>query len=468
MPPSPPSSPASELFAGRYRLGERLGRGGFGEVHAAYDERRQRSVAIKRLHDRAEDESVRRAFQREATLLESVSSPAVVQILDAAVHHTTPYLVMELLDGENLASLLRPGRLSTDAAMDILAAVLRGLQALHQRTILHGDLKPANVILVPERGAVLVDLGISRPWTARRSEEPLRGTPAYIAPELLSGSEVDQRTDLYGAGILFQEMLTGRRVFDGEAPDGSDTVHAITSGRRPPLSVSEFPDPLLDAFIDQATDIDPDRRFHHADAMLLALGMLRRGARVRPSSDPRLASLPAIAGALVAARIAALGTPGVRRRYLAYGGASSFLETTPTVPWVRLTEYCRFVDAAYGVLGRKRILDTLRQQVQRETVAGRFAAIEHPSEPDAFRKLAQVLPAYWAAAMHQAGDLVTELDEGGRLLVRTEGGPREVRTSPGWQVALSGALLGVMDAMGGRATVEVSVLEGGVTWKLAP
>lgn len=257
----------------RYELLEEVGRGGFGAVYQAWDAPLKRSVAIKLIHTSWTEAGAE--LEREATLLAGIRSPHVVRVLDASVMEDPPYLVMELLEGASVRERLdQRGAMSPSESFRILGEVLEGLAALHERTLLHGDLKPENVILTSE-GAKLIDLGISRPWTSpqQRSDQVL-GTPAYLSPELIRGGQPDRRADLYAAGLLLYEMLSGHPAYPHQ-DHASEITDEIVEGRRTPLPLVCPWLPLsVVAFVRRALERDPARRFGDAEEMTRALAAL--------------------------------------------------------------------------------------------------------------------------------------------------------------------------------------------------
>jgi serine/threonine protein kinase len=269
----------------RYELLREIGRGGFGAVFEARDAPLNRSVAVKLIHTSWTEAGAE--LEREATLLAGIRSPHVVRVLDASVMEKPPYLVMELLEGASLrARLDRTGALDTGASFRVLAEVLKGLRALHERTLLHGDLKPENVILTGD-GAKLIDLGISRPWTSphERADHVL-GTPAYLSPELLRGGRPDPRSDLYAAGLLLHEMLSGRPAHP-HRDDLREITDEIREGRRAPLTLLCPWLPLeVSAFVGRALEAAVGDRFQSADEMLAALARLPESAVEQPP-EPR-------------------------------------------------------------------------------------------------------------------------------------------------------------------------------------
>lgn len=278
-------------LGGRYELLREVGRGGFGAVFEARDEPLDRSVAVKLIHTSWTEAG--EELEREATLLAGIRSPHVVRVLDASVMEEPPYLVMELLEGDSVRERIdRGGAFETEEAYQILEEVLQGLSALHDRTLLHGDLKPENVILTRD-GAKLIDLGISRPWTSPQEREQashVLGTPAYLSPELLRGGRPDPRADLYSAGLLLYEMLVGQPAHSQRA-DVREITDEIREGRRAPLTLMcPWLPSAVGAFVERAIEPALEDRYQSAQEMAEALAALRRLPKVTgaPAADERL------------------------------------------------------------------------------------------------------------------------------------------------------------------------------------
>jgi serine/threonine-protein kinase len=229
---------------GKYRLTSVLAVGGMGVVYEAEHLFLARPVALKVLHPRYEDaHDAAKRFLREASLLGSIGHRAIVEILDGGfVDGTTPYLVMERLCGENLAQRIhRRKALRLVQAVTVLREVLKGLAAAHAKGIVHCDLKPENVFLIDRRieaGKIkILDFGVARMWgvqatlaylghsTSEESGVRQYGTPEYMAPEQITGGEVGPHTDMYGAGVVTYESLTGAPPF-GTAAAGRARVFA--------------------------------------------------------------------------------------------------------------------------------------------------------------------------------------------------------------------------------------------------
>jgi len=205
-------------LADRYELVAEVARGAMGDVFEALDRVEGSKVAVKVL--RAEylaDESMRRRFRREGAVLKALDHPAVVRLLELGIEDDgLVFLVTEYVDGETLAERLSKGALSIGEADALVDALCDGLGAVHRHGVLHGDLKPANVIWPGEGGPRLVDFGASKILGLDRltATGEISGTPAYMAPEVLTGkADVDQRIDVYGLGVVLYEALSATPPF---------------------------------------------------------------------------------------------------------------------------------------------------------------------------------------------------------------------------------------------------------------
>jgi serine/threonine-protein kinase len=205
-------------LAGRYELVAEVARGAMGDVFEAFDRVEGAKAAVKVL--RAEylaDESMRRRFRREGAVLKALDHPAIVRLLELGVDDEgVVFLVTEYVEGETLAEHLSKGPLDIAEADVLVDALCDGLGAVHHHGVLHGDLKPANVIWPAEGGPRLVDFGASKILGLDRltATGEVSGTPAYMAPEVLTGkADVDQRIDVYGLGVVLYEALSGKQPF---------------------------------------------------------------------------------------------------------------------------------------------------------------------------------------------------------------------------------------------------------------
>jgi serine/threonine-protein kinase len=276
-----------DVLAGRYKLLERIGAGGMGEVWRGEQAPLGRPVAIKLIPREQDQPSLRERFAREAELAAKVDHRNVVDIIEYGVSDEgDPYLVMPMLKGESLAARL--ARAPSPSLGELLAwarAILSGLAAIHDEGIVHRDLKPGNVFLAQDADGVvpkLLDFGISRSRAGGGSGSLTQlgtamGTPEYMAPEQFeSARDVDHRADLYGAGAILYEALAGRPPF--QAPDAFAIYRAILQGDPPSLGAlrPDLPEPLV-ALVHRALAKDPGDRFPDARAMRDAIDALAKG-----------------------------------------------------------------------------------------------------------------------------------------------------------------------------------------------
>jgi serine/threonine-protein kinase len=288
--PLPAASLVGALLNRRYRLTRPLGQGGMGLVYAGHVEGTNQNVAVKLLRaEFIDDPDVVTRFTDEAKIAARIIHPNVMRIFDVQrAEDGTPYLVMELLDGQPLASVMKThSRLPVNQASEILQAVLAGLSAAHAHGIVHRDLKPDNVF-VGGGGTKLLDFGIAKVMDAAggmgnpTKTGMLLGTPAYMAPEQIrNAKDVDARADLWSAGVMFYEMITGRQAFP--APTEFARLAAVL-GTQPDPIVSI--DPSLApwaAFVERALAKDRNQRFHSAQEMSHALS---HAAHAPPSNVP--------------------------------------------------------------------------------------------------------------------------------------------------------------------------------------
>jgi tRNA A-37 threonylcarbamoyl transferase component Bud32 len=254
---------------GRYQILERLGAGGMGTVYKARDPHLDRTVALKipRI-DTPPQERPRRMerFQREARSAAQVWHPHVCPIYDVGEHDGQPYVVMAYVHGQSMADrLARRGRFEdVGEAVALIGQVLDALGAIHAHGIVHRDLKPSNIMLDTSGRAVLTDFGLARPENEAgnlTSEGVIVGTPAYMAPEQAAGQSerIGPWTDLYSAGVVFFEMLTGRLPFEGPP---LAVLGKIVNEPPPPLSrFRPYLDSRLEALLLQALAKEPEGRF---------------------------------------------------------------------------------------------------------------------------------------------------------------------------------------------------------------
>jgi eukaryotic-like serine/threonine-protein kinase len=271
--------PAGQLLDGRYRVEARLAHGGMATVYLGTDTRLDRKVALKIANpELAGDEEFIRRFMGEARSVARLSSPHVVAVYDQGSDGQFLYLAMEYVPGRTLRELLRErGRLSPREALDIIEGVLAGLAAAHEAGIVHRDVKPENVLLAKNNLVKVADFGLARAAAAasRTKSGMIIGTAAYLAPEQVTRSTSDARTDVYAAGIMLFELLTGTQPHTGGTPLDVAYKHVNDVIPAPSAVVPGLP-PGVDALVALATSREPDRRPADAGQFLHAIADGRR------------------------------------------------------------------------------------------------------------------------------------------------------------------------------------------------
>ncbi len=270
------------LVDGRYRIVSKVARGGMASVYEAVDTRLERPVALKVMHPGlAEDQAFVARFIREARSAARLSDPGVVAVYDQGRDDGTGlvFLAMELVPGRTLRDVIRSrGRLTPREALDVLDPVLSALAAAHRAGIVHRDVKPENVLLADDGRVKVADFGLARSSLASGAEASTQGvvmgTVAYLAPEQVERGVADARSDVYSAGILLFEMLTGAPPYAGDTPMSVAYQH-VTSDVPAPSSLVPGLAPGLDELVRTATDRDPDGRPADAGAFLARLHSVR-------------------------------------------------------------------------------------------------------------------------------------------------------------------------------------------------
>ena len=271
------------VVAGRYRIAGLLGRGGMGEVYRATDLTLGQAVALKFLPESlSRDDRALARFYNEVRTARQVTHPNVCRVYDIGQTEGLHYISMEFVDGEDLGSLLRRiGRLPVDKAVETAQKLCAGLAAAHEKGVLHRDLKPANIMIDGRGHVIIMDFGLA--GLAGQLQGDVRsGTPAYMSPEQLAGTEVTARSDIYALGLLLYEVFTGKRAFEA----ASIVELMQMQERAAPAGISTIAkdiDPTVERAIMRCLEADPLRRPSSARAVAAAL----------PGGDPLAAAMAA-------------------------------------------------------------------------------------------------------------------------------------------------------------------------------
>jgi serine/threonine protein kinase len=275
-PPAAPPAPAAEkedalTRIGRYELLEKIGRGGMGVVYRGKDTTIGRPVAVKMLiSDIDVSDETRQRFFREARSAGQLAHRNIITIYDFGEEGGRAYIVMELLTGESLTALLARGvKVPLEQQVEIMMRVSEGLAFAHSRGIVHRDIKPANLFVTADGQVKILDFGVARIASSKLTRSGLLvGTPDYMSPEQVMGMVVDQRSDVFSAGAVFYQLLTGRKPFAAKRlPDVLNRVRLEA-----PEAITEAEAPAdLTAIVMKALEKDPAQRYQRAIEMLASL-----------------------------------------------------------------------------------------------------------------------------------------------------------------------------------------------------
>jgi serine/threonine-protein kinase len=258
---------------GRYKIIKEIGRGAMGVVYQGYDPKIDRIVALKtirkdRLAESRDVEDLVMRFQKELRATGKLVHPNIIVIYDTGEDEERAYIAMEYIEGDTLENLIQKGiRFSMEKIIDIIDQICEGLEYTHRQGIVHRDLKPSNIMLVQGEKVKIADFGISKAVGAASSPLTqagiLLGTPSYMSPEQIAGTEINGRSDLFSLGIILYQLLTGEKPFVG------DTIptllyNIVNKDPTPPSQVDSSIPPLFDDVITKALAKNPDKRYRRA------------------------------------------------------------------------------------------------------------------------------------------------------------------------------------------------------------
>ena len=273
-----------KLLDNRYEILELVGTGGMARVYKARCHRLNRLVAIKILReDLAQDAEFRRRFHDESQAVAMLSHPNIVAVYDVSRSSELEYIVMELIDGINLKQYMQKkgNKLNWREALYFITQIVKALGHAHSRGIIHRDIKPHNIMVLRDGSVKVADFGIARVTSGGHStltQEAL-GSVHYISPEQARGSHIDERSDLYSAGVVLYEMITGRLPFEGDTPV-SVAIQHINSIPLSPREIDPTIPEALEAITMKAMAPNPDNRYSSADEMLADLEEFRKNPNI--------------------------------------------------------------------------------------------------------------------------------------------------------------------------------------------
>ncbi|WP_062382595.1 Stk1 family PASTA domain-containing Ser/Thr kinase [Demequina iriomotensis] len=313
-----------KILAGRYEVGDLIGRGGMAEVHVGYDTRLGRTVAIKILRaDLARDPSFQTRFRREAQAAAGLNHPSIVAVYDTGEDsivnpdgnpQAVPFIVMEYVEGHTVREILKGDVAAPiDEAVEITAGVLAALDYSHHAGLVHRDIKPANIMLTPTGAVKVMDFGIARALAdsgqTMTQTQAVVGTAQYLSPEQARGENVDARSDLYSTGCVLFELLTGRPPFIGDSPVSVAYQHVREAAPRPSEFASDVPEEL-DRVVLRALTKNRDERYASAQDFLADLRSVMSGEPLAPSTGAIALGSAALGAGAAGVAAAALGDQG--------------------------------------------------------------------------------------------------------------------------------------------------------------
>ena len=277
---------------GKYNIVGKLGKGAMGEVYKGHDPVLNRHVAIKVIAESLDtDADLVERFRREARMAGQLNHPNIITIYDFVEEDGNLYIVMELLDGEDLKDVIKSGSaLTVDQILGYMEQIADGLGFAHDNGMVHRDLKPANLHITKKGQIKILDFGLVREDSSDMTKTGhVMGTPNYMSPEQVQGLPVDPRSDIFSLGAVFYELLTRKKPFSAESMHA--TMFKVVQGEREPLSqYTHLPSPIV-AMVDRALDPNPDERFADGNALREHLRAIRKEATAGAGADTTLTGI---------------------------------------------------------------------------------------------------------------------------------------------------------------------------------
>jgi eukaryotic-like serine/threonine-protein kinase len=251
---------------GRYQILETIGTGAHSRVARAFDPLIGRTVAVKLFPKELASGEGRERFIKEARVVGQLSHPSIIAVHDMGIEESssTPYLVMEFVEGQPLERILDKGSVPYPRACAWTAEVASALAVAHRKGVIHGDVKPANILVTEDGRIKLTDFGMARLASRDSKETPLLGTPAYWCPEQILGKPQDARSDIFSLGVILYEMVTGNRPFDSDSLQGICS-RVLSSTPLPPSHSNPSLPTGFDELVAACLEKDPARRRDSAE-----------------------------------------------------------------------------------------------------------------------------------------------------------------------------------------------------------
>ena len=277
---------------GRYEVLEVIGAGANSKVARAFDPLIGRIVAIKLFPRELASGEARQRFVREARVVGQLSHPSIITLHDMGVDDAseTPYLVMEFIEGQPLDKILEKGSLPVPRACAWAAEVATALAVAHRKGVIHGDVKPANILITDDGRIKLTDFGMARLASNESKDTPLLGTPAYWCPEQILGKPQDSRSDIFSLGVVLYEMVTGQRPFDSDSLQGICS-RIMSSTPLPPSHANPSVPGAFNDVVASCLAKDPKQRCASAEGLAEQLHPLARRTPAPAVSSPQPATL---------------------------------------------------------------------------------------------------------------------------------------------------------------------------------